>query len=265
MNAMPRIALKPETLEEHIGHFDRAPITVPTFLNSVPKCGTHLIKNIVRAFVPLDQHYEDVFIQIPILQQHARAFNPNNPKLSWGHLLYSDHSGIALRDAYHLLMVRDPYDWVLARTRFFLSDNFRGNMENLKSGQLTIDEIMNLMIFGIHQKAPPMRDIFDLNACAWVGTRARILKFEELLHHVKNIDSDEAEPFFADLLSPMGLSELPADWRERIKIASDEKLSATHRDNLKDIALEVPRVLPDTQKAIVDYALPGLRAFLGYV
>jgi hypothetical protein len=62
----------------------------------------------------------------------------------------------------------------------------------------------------------------------------------------------------------MGLNELPADWRERIKIASDEKLSATHRDNLKDIALEVPKVLPDKQKAIVDYALPGLRAFLGY-
>ena len=261
---MPLITLNPENLEEHIGHFDRKPISVPTFLNSVPKCGTHLIKNIVRAFVPADQHYGDVFIQIPILKRHEAAFNPRSPKLSWGHLLYADNSGIALRDAYHVLMIRDPYDWVLARTRFFLSDNFRGNMENLKSGQLTIDEIMNLMIFGIHQKAPPMRDIFDLNACAWMGSRARILKFEDLLHHVKNLDADAAEEFFSGLFKPMGMESLPSDWRERIRIASDEKLSATHRDNLKEIALDVPKVLPDTQKAIVDYALPGLRQLLGY-
>jgi len=261
---MPRIALQPDTLEEYIGQFERSPITVPTFLNSVPKCGTHLIKNVVRAFVPVEQHYEDVFIQIPILQQHAKAFNPAKPSLSWGHLLYTDNAGIALRDAYHILMVRDPYDWVLARTRFFLSDNFRGNMENLKSGQLTLDEIMNLMIFGIHQKAPPMRDIFDLNACAWVGTRARILKFEELLHHVRNLDTDDAESFFHGLLTPMGLKELPPDWRERIRIASNEKLSATHRDNLRGKALDIPKELPATQKALVDYALPGLRQFLGY-
>ena len=101
---MPTIHLQPDRLEELTGGLSRSPITTPTFLNSVPKCGTHLIKNIVRTFVPAEQHYDDVFIQLPILQRHASAFNPNKPRLSWGHLLFSDSSGIALRDAYHILM-----------------------------------------------------------------------------------------------------------------------------------------------------------------
>lgn len=261
---MPRIQLQPDRLEELTGDLIRPPITAPTFLNSVPKCGTHLIKNIVRTFVPAEQHYEDVFIQIPILQRHASAFNPNKPRLSWGHLLFSDNAGIALRDAYHILMIRDPYDWVLARTRFFLSDNFQGNMENLKSGQLTLDEVMNLMIWGIHQKAPPLRDIFELNACAWMGTRARVVRFEELLKNVIEVESDAAETFFYDLLSPMGITELPADWRDRVRLGSSKELSATYRDNLSGKALELPDELPDTQKRLVDYAAPGLRQLLGY-
>jgi len=66
---MPTIHLQPDRLEELTGGLSRNPITTPTFLNSVPKCGTHLIKNIVRTFVPAEQHYDDVFIQLPILQR----------------------------------------------------------------------------------------------------------------------------------------------------------------------------------------------------
>ncbi len=261
---MPRIHLKPDSLEEMVKHMSRERITVPTFLNSVPKCGTHLIKNIARAFIETEQHYQGVFIQIPILQKHLSAFNPANPKLSWGHLLFSDESGIALRDAYHILMVRDPYDWVLARTRFFLSDNFQGNMENLKTGQLTLGEVMNLMIWGIHQKAPSLKDIFDLNACAWMGSRARILKFEDLLHHVTHLETDTAESFFLNLFQPMGVETLPPDWRDRVRLGSSKKLSATYRENLSGKALELPKELPQVQKDLVDYAAPGLRYLLGY-
>ena len=261
---MPTIHLQHDRLEELTGGLSRNPITTPTFLNSVPKCGTHLIKNIVRTFVPAEQHYDDVFIQLPILQRHASAFNPNKPRLSWGHLLFSDSSGIALRDAYHILMVRDPYDWVLARTRFFLSENFQGNMENLKSGQLTVEEVMNLMIWGIHQKAPPLKAIFELNARAWMGTRAKIIKFEDLLEHVLAVEKPAAETFFLDLLAPMGISSLPDDWRDRIRLGSSKELSATHRDNLSGMALELPEELPATQKKLVDCAAPGLRQLLGY-
>ena len=261
---MPRIFLKADRFEEFAGHLNRERISRATFLNSVPKCGTHLIRNIMRAFVPAGQHYNEIFIQIPNLERHLRAFDPNEPKLSWGHMLFSDQSAIALRNVHHILMVRDPYDWVLARARFFLSDNFQGNMENLKSGQLSVEEIMNLAIWGIHEKASPLKSIFELNGSAWMGTRAKVVRLEDLLRHIKNLDSIEAERFFFDLITPMGHDQLPDDWQERVRLGSKPELSGTFRDNLSGIALEIPKELPLIQKRLVDYAAPGLRKLLGY-
>ena len=52
-----------------------------------------------------------------------------------------------------ILLYRDPYDWVLARALFFMSDEFDGNMDFIKDGTLSVDDLLSLMIFGIHNKA----------------------------------------------------------------------------------------------------------------
>jgi hypothetical protein len=92
-----------------------------------------------------------------------------NPYLSWGHLLFSDDSAIALRDVHHIVLVRDPYDWVLARARFFLSNTFQASLEHLKGGNVSVEEMLNMMIIGIPNKAPSMYEIFTHNAVAWLG------------------------------------------------------------------------------------------------
>ncbi|RUO47752.1 hypothetical protein [Pseudidiomarina aquimaris] len=261
---MARIVTKPDTLNERNQDFEQQVLTVPVFLNSVPKCGTHLIRNIFRMFVPVNQQYHDTFIQIPVLRQHVGAFNPLQPKLSWGHLLFSDEACIALHKAQHIVVVRDPYDWVLARARFFLSDNFQGNLEHLKAGQINLEEILNMMIFGIHQKVPSLADIFDNNAAAWLGTGVKLVRYEELRDHVVNLDTDAAETYFRELLAPLNLREFPADWRERIRVGADREQSGTYRDNLSNTAFSIPNELPEQQRKLVDYAAPGLRALLGY-
>ncbi len=263
---MPRIVAKGDNLNELNGNFTQPRLREPVFLNSVPKCGTHLVRNIMRMFVPVDQQYHQAFIQHAILRQHQVAFSEAMPHLSWGHLLFSDDSAIVLSHVHHIVQVRDPYDWVLARARFFLSDTFQGALENLKGGNVSVEEVMNMMIFGIHGKAPSLNDIFTHNAVSWIGTKARILRFEELLQHVRDIDTDAAETFFTTLLTDCGMDELPADWRERVRVGADRKQSGTARENLVGGAtLKVPDKLPDTQKALVDYAAPGLRAVLGYL
>jgi hypothetical protein len=162
------------------------------------------------------------------------------------------------------VLVRDPYTWVLARTRFFLSDTFQGRMEHLKKGEATIEDIMNMMIFGIYEKAPPMQDIFVNNAVAWLGTGARILKMEELITAVTDLDSTASEKYFADVLGHCGIDPLPHDWRERVRVGSDRKQSGTARENLVGLATEVPDELPPMQKKLVDFAIPGIREILGY-
>jgi len=262
---MPRIVVKGDNLNALNADFAQAPLLEPIFLNSVPKCGTHLIRNIVRMFVPVNQQYHAAFIQHAVLRQHQAAFSQAMPHLSWGHLLYSDDAAIVLKHTHHIVQVRDPYSWVLARARFFLSDTFQGALEHLKGGNVSVDEVLNMMIFGIHNKAPSMYEIFTHNAVAWIGTKVTLLRMEELLTHVGNLDSSEAERFFATLLQNCGIHELPDDWRKRVRLGADREQSGTARENLAGCgAADVPDELPDLQKSLVDYAVPGLRGLLGY-
>ncbi len=261
---MPHVRVKPDNLNDRNLEFEQTPLKTPVFLNSVPKSGTHLLRNIMRMFVPVEQQYHDTFIQIPVLRQHLKAFSAKDPKLSWGHLLFSDDSAIVLKKVHHILLVRDPYDWVLARARFFLSDNFEANLEHLKDGNAAINDVLNMMIFGIHQKVPPMVDIYTHNAASWLGSSAYLIRYEDLVHQVKNLETDEAESYFRELFDHCGFEHTPDDWRERVRIGSDRKMSSTARENLQSLDESVPDVLSDTHKRMVDFAVPGLRALLGY-
>jgi len=260
---MPRILAKPDNLNELNANFQHAKLERPVFLNSVPKCGTHLVRNIFRMFVPVSQQYHDMFIQIPVLQQHLAAFSKNAPKLSWGHLLFSDDSAIATHQVQQLIIVRDPYDWVLARARFFLSDTFQGSLEHLKNGKVSVEQVLNMMIFGIYQKAPTLEEIFTHNAVSWLGSEIKLVKYEDIITHLHNIERGAARDYFEDLFGYCGII-LPDDWKERIKIGSDRNQSGTARENLSGKKFDIPSELPDQQKQMLEYAVPGLRKLLGY-
>jgi hypothetical protein len=262
---MPTVTLKKDNLNELNKNFANRTLETPVFINSVPKCGTHLVRNIFRMFVNVEQQYHRAFIQIPNLPQHAGAFSVNNPLLSWGHLLFSDESAIALKPVRQIVLVRDPYSWVLARARFFLSDTFKGSLEHLKDGNISTEEVLNMMIFGIYQKAPSMNEIFTHNAVSWLGTGIKLVKYEDVVKHLKAIDKPDAKVFFEDLLSVLGMSSLPDDWQQRIQIGSDREQSGTARENLAGHIAALPDELPFEQKQLVEYAVPGLRRILGYM
>lgn len=260
---MPRVIATPDTLDDLNANYEQRPLTRSLFLNSVPKSGSHLMKNIVRMFVPTSQHYGRDFIQYATLKNHQGAFVPGRPQLSWGHLLFGDGPAVLLKNATHILLVRDPYDWVLARARFFLSDNFQANLEHIKGGKVGTDEFLNMMIFGVYNLFPTMREIYDNNAVSWLGTDTHIVKYETLVQHVKSLETQEARAFFSDLLAHADI-DLPDDWIERVRVGSDRKQSGTARENLTLHGQTIPDTLPEVQRQLVDYACPGLRALLGY-
>lgn len=110
-----------------------------------------------------------------------------------------------------------------------------------------------------------MSDLYNFNAVAWYGSDATLVRYEDLIAHLKTQDKDKAESYFRDLLKACGI-ELPADWAERVRIGSDPAQSGTARENLNTAndTLQFPDALPEKHKAMVDYAVPGLRLFLGY-
>jgi hypothetical protein len=262
---MPTIKLMPDTLDAETVRFAPAPLTQPLFLNSLQKSGTHLLKNIIRMFVPVEQQYREQFIQWQNLQQHLAAFDPRSSYFSFGHLFFSDASAIELADVRKVLLYRDPYNWVLARARFFISDEFEANVDYLKQGKLSVDELLTLMIFGIHKKAPPLRDMYDLNIAAWLGSPSvYAVRYEDVVRHVGDLESAEAGAYFAQLFAACGITEVPENWHERVAAGADRKRSGTARENLTGIPLEIPDALPERHKRLVDFAAPGLRKLLGY-
>ena len=258
------IKTKPDTLDEDTARFAPAPLGQPLFLNSIPKSGSHLLRNILRMFVPIEQQYRTQFIQWPNLRHHLDAFDPAKNYMSFGHLFFTDGSAIELAAVRKILLYRDPYDWVLARARFHLSDEFQGNLDYLKDGLVTSDELLSLMIFGIRTEVPSLKDMYELNVAAWLASDVFAVRYEDLVRHVKQLDAPEAEGYFARLLAACGIAGLPDDWRQRVLTGSDRKQSGTARENLTGIRMDLPPELPTKHKRLVDYAAPGLRSLLGY-
>ena len=260
---MPNIQLPPDTLDEQAARFEQQPLRQPVFLNSVPKSGSHLLRNIVRMFVAPEQQYQADFIQFAALREHLYAFDPARPQLSWGHLLFADSSAIATATARKILLVRDPFDWVLSRARFLLSESFEGELDFLRKAPITTDQLLSLVIFGIPRKLPNLRETYMFNAAAWLGPDVHLVRYEDLVAQLKQLDSEEAAQYFTALFDACGIA-MPDDWRERVRIGSDRKHSGTAREHLAMHRHDIPDQLSPTLRSQVEVAAPGMRQILGY-
>ena len=260
---MQTIHVRPDNLDERNREFEQRELAKPLFLNSLPKSGSHLLRNIVRMFVPVEQHYAADFIQFANLKQHLAAFDGPPAKLSWGHLFFAEISAATTGVANRILLVRDPYDWTLAMARFMLSDEFSGDLDILKRAPLTAEELLNVVIFGMPRKSPGLHETYLFNAVAWLGTGCHLVRFEELLEAAKNPDKPSSERFFAELLQACGI-DMPDDWRDRVRIGADPEQSGTARQNLTIKGVTIPDELPEAQKEIVNLVSPKLRGILGY-
>ena len=262
---MPEVSVAPDTINDESAKFTQVSLSRSVFLNSLPKSGSHLLRNVLRMFVPVDQVYGPQFVQFPNLKQHLGAFDANKNYLISGHLLFSDHTAILANRTNKILLVRDPYSWVLAQARFFVSDIVSSNFEQIKSGALTVDDLIGLMIFGMYKKSPPMLQQYELYVVGWLAADSYMVRYEDLIKHITSIETDAAESYFAELLDKCGIA-IPGDWKERVMIGADRKQSATARENINrgTSLFEFPRELSDRHKQMVDFSAPGLRKLLGY-
>jgi hypothetical protein len=258
-----RVSVKPDTLDDENLKFDQRPLKQPLFLNSVPKSGSHLLRNIIRMFVPVESQYQAEFIQHHFIQQHLAAFDSSRNMLSWGHLFFTEDFKALLANVRHIVLVRDPYQWVLARARFVLSNEFQGGLDQLKQGDVPVSSILNLMIEGTRPQLAPLAITYQYNAVAWLDAGVHLVRYEDLVRALRNLESADAEGYFSGLLEACGIVR-PDDWSHRVQIGSDRKQSGTARENLTGIAAKIPSELPDEQKQLVDRSFPGLRALLGY-
>jgi len=259
------VKVRPDTLDAETVRFAPEPLRHPLFLNSIPKSGSHLLRNILRMFVPIDQQYREQFIQWPNIRQHLDAFDSSHNYMSFGHLFFTDGPAIELAHVRKILLYRDPHDWVLSRARFYLSEEFQGELEHLKDGRISVDDLLTLMIFGIRNIVPSLSNMYELNVVGWLASDVFPVRYEQLRDHVKDLDTPEAEAYFGALFDACGIAPLPANWRERVTVGADRRQSGTARENLTGIRVKLPDELPEKHRRLIEYAAPGLRSILGYV
>ena len=259
-----RVTVKPDTLDEENRRFLQRPLDRPLFLNSVPKSGSHLLRNIIRMFVPVEDQYQPEFIQHHFFRQHLAAFDPSRNMLSWGHLFCLEEFKAQLAHVRHILLVRDPYDWVLAQARFLLSNEFQApGFDQLKRPDVPVAAVLNLVIQGTKPQLAPLAVTYQYNAVEWLDSGVHLVRYEDLIKALRNLEGEAAASYFSALFDACGIQR-PDDWRDRVRIGSDRKQSGTARENLTGVAARIPPKLPDEQKRMVDQSLPGLRALLGY-
>lgn len=261
---MPRILIQPDTLDAETQKFAPGPIARPLFMTSLQKSGTHLLRNVLRMFVPIEQQYRRGYIQAQNLRQHGAAFSLEKPQFSVGHLAFSPAAAVQLKDVPKLLLYRDPYDWVLARARFFSSDQFEDEMPFLKQGTMAADDLLSLMIVGLPKKFPSLARAYETLILPWLTSGSVYsVRYEDLKSHCGDCGGKNAEDYFAGLFRAAGI-ERPDDWRERIAAGADSTRSGTARQNLSGADANLPAELPSQHRRLVDYSAPGLRAYLGY-
>jgi hypothetical protein len=262
---MAVIKLKSDDLDLEIGRFTPLPLPQPLFVNSLRKSGSHMLANILRMFVPIEQLYRGHYIQLDNFKDHLRAWDRSARLMSVGHLFFTPRSAAALAGVRTLLLYRDPYSWVISQARFFLADQFQGGIPTLKHPQMSTDDLLTLMIFGIRQKLRPMRNIYLHNVVQWLGQpNVYAVRYEDLVRHRDAITTGEAEAYFRDLLGACGIDPIPDDWAERIRTGGDPSRSGTARENLTGISKTLPDELPEKHRRLIEYAAPGLRNLLGY-
>ncbi|MEQ1779721.1 MAG: hypothetical protein ABMA14_00050 [Hyphomonadaceae bacterium] len=242
----------------------------PLFLNSVPKTGTHLLRNILLMFVDYEQAFEDDFIQVHNVHSHSHAFSKAKPRFSWGHLNHTEEASRIVGDSRILALVRDPYSYVLSFTRFLFSDQEGSTFaQYVRAHSIPVERVISFVIFGNLNDAvycPDLRNSFMLNGVQWLGDATLLVRYEELVFNISVLRKLDFETYtydyFSNLLGHCGLA-MPVDWRERVEAGADRRLSYTARENL-NVHRTIPDSLSEDQKMMVEIAAPGLRAALGY-
>ncbi len=245
--------------------FECKPLRQGLFLNSVPKSGTHLLRNILLMFVSRDETYHKDFIDGSNIQSHLSALIEDKAYFSWGHLAFSAVTASIVKKVRKLMLVRDPYDYVLSMSRYLLSDHPTDSLsEYIRTKELTAKEVMRIVIFGVYHPSelPGIEHVYLRNAVAWLGNDTYLVRYEDLRAHLNNLDTEAADIYFSLIFEAAGIAK-PDDWRIRVRTGSDPRLSWTARMYVGSPS-GLPEKLGSLERSMVDCVAPGLRAMLGY-
>jgi hypothetical protein len=239
------------------------------FVNGVPKNGTNLVRDVLTMFFPWGTIENDTITDANLHLHDARV-KQNHSGLYWGHINHGPVTAVFMRQFRHIVVVRDPYDYVLSRAYFLFDERQKSFTQMARVVQehgLSFDDAVSVAIRGWcfnGEYYPSVRDLYLSNALGWTDLGCMFIRYEEMLTWCNKPDDAEAWNWFQPLFDFCGI-EAPEDWRGRVVAGADRRISLTSTENLGVTTHVVRRrELTEGQKKLFAVVAPGLREALGY-
>ena len=213
-------------LEESLTHWDKIGVRGRWIVNSHPKSGTHLLKNILLHFSSAAVHQEMLFYDT-----FAPAFiGENNSQIYTAHLPYSMCS-TAMGDAGNvqsILLLRHPCAIALALARAFYDVNTTRPDHLFLRERDSFEEIVRKVVCGYEcagLEFGPLAASLSEFCLEWQGKVRFTVKFEDIVAKLRGAD-DELLAYFQPILEAI-FEAIPADAALRIRAGSSTAISAT--------------------------------------
>lgn len=240
-------------------NYDHIIDDVPIVLNSVPKSGTNLVRNMILHFVGKEQTCP-VAVTGETFEEISGYLNQKKYSFYYGHLFKDNQTYLQLRNTKLVLLMRDPVSYLpsLARWAFHPSKPWGDISEIIQNTNMPFHEVVSYSITGVGMRfrIPSVKEMFLKNLIEWMDSATILLKYEDIIRHLKKIDSQEAEIYFFNIFHKLGIS-IPDDWKNRILAGANPENSPTFFRGNKE-------KLTENHLKIIESVAPGLRNLLGY-
>lgn len=229
---------QPETdinkaFEASVGRFQSITLDRQVFVNSVPKSGTHLLRNLLVHF--FGHSGLPYFLTVDTLG-NAKPLAAHGRCLMFGHLPFDGDSLFCVRGIPQILLMRDPVENLLALARAAYDPRIDRPDYVFARRFLTIREYMTALVQGYEiegVRVAPFDRFMQEFLMGWSSSSLLLIDYKEILAIVSRPNSPEAMEILSVLLDYCG-STLPPDWKERVEAAGNRGISSTYLPPLPD-------------------------------
>lgn len=216
--------------------FEPVYVDRPFILNSLPKCGTVMLRNILLHFIGPDAMHIRTLEpgDVSKFEKVDDLFPGEAPLGLVAHFpLYPQTASFVRSLGEHrmVVLIRHPLDNCYSLARHITRPGMRKwdkFSEYLIENNCAFEEAVWYCLHGYTYQGVLIESVQRRYShyLAWQAQGAQMVRYEDIVEAIGDLDSKRSEGYFRATLGAFGI-DLPDDWRERIEAASASEISWT--------------------------------------
>jgi hypothetical protein len=164
---------------------DTISLKQPVIVLPVPKCGTHLLVNILlQIFGSNNVHGFEGEHKMALIDDTYLSTHELSNKLYCGHIWHSGNLSDKLKKVPKIILVRDPRDYVVSHAHHYDYLNIKENDVDEFFQKLDDSDKLSAAILGVTTRngiISPVYDMFVNYAIKWLDSSCMVVRFEDLV------------------------------------------------------------------------------------